>query len=201
MSAYISSEIPGIGNNYAPDPGPHPPDFDEFDLEFGDEQFDNSSTQYCGVNATHQGVIDKIPRYLTSHNAPSQHLSMAKLHEIPTSPLPTIVHHWVELCSGGMLAGLSAALSNGMTINRVTLVEKNRAIRFIAGRMLARLQSKHPAQLSPEAISAAFHIPQDVTTLTAASFHGMPSVDVIFATPPCQPFSIAGNIPGWDSPE
>ena len=27
----------------------------------------------------------------------SQHCSMAKLHKIPTSPLPAIVEHWVEL--------------------------------------------------------------------------------------------------------
>jgi hypothetical protein len=148
-SAYISSETPGIGDNYAPDPGLHQPDFDEFDLEFGEDQFDDSTNHYCGMNATPQVVIDTIPRYPTSHNALSQHYSMAELHKIPTSPLPTIVKHWVELCSGGMLAGLSAALSNGVTIKRVTLVEKNRVVRFIAGRMLTKLQSKYPAQLSP----------------------------------------------------
>ena len=100
-----------------------------------------------------------------------------------------------------MLPRLSASLSNGLTVKRVTPVEKNRADRFIAGKMLTKLQSEYPAQLSPDAISTAFHVPQDVATLTAASFKGMPNVDVIFATPPCQPFSIAGSIHGWNSPE
>ncbi len=58
--------------------------------------------------------------------------NMARIHKLPLSPIPGTVDHWLELCSGGMLAGLSAALANGITVKSVTLVKKSRMVRYMA---------------------------------------------------------------------
>ena len=50
---------------------------------------------------------------------------MANLTKLPIVQLPKAVDHWVELCSGGMIAGLSATLANGIEVNTVTIVEKS----------------------------------------------------------------------------
>ena len=40
-----------------------------------------------------------------------------------------------------------------------------------------------------------------MTKITASDFRMLPAITVVFATPPCQPFSKAGPTPGWDSEE
>ena len=66
---------------------------------------------------------------------------MASLKDIPIRPLSRYVDHWLELCSGGMIASISAALNNGIQINTVSLVENNRLIRYQASTRLQRLQA------------------------------------------------------------
>jgi site-specific DNA-cytosine methylase len=126
---------------------------------------------------------------------------MARIHMMPFSPVPSTVDQWLELCSGGMLAGLSAALANGVTVKTVTLVEKSRMVRYMAVARLNALHQLHPALLSRQAIDHPFKVDQDVTKITASDFRMLPAVTVVFATPPCQPFSKAGPTPGWDSEE
>jgi site-specific DNA-cytosine methylase len=120
---------------------------------------------------------------------------------MPTTPVPELIEHWLELCSGGLLAGLSAALANGYKIKTVTLVEKSRMVRYMAAARLRTLQRQHPKLLSQAAIDHPFKVEQDVTKITADDFLTLPAVSVVFATPPCQPFSKAGATPGWSSDE
>ena len=118
---------------------------------------------------------------------------MARIHKLPLNPIPSAVNHWLELCSGGMLAGLSAALANGITVKSVTLVEKSRMVRYMAAARLHALHQLHPTLLSNKAIDHPFKVEQDVTKITASDFKALPAVTVVFATPPCQPFSKAGS--------
>ncbi len=125
---------------------------------------------------------------------------MASLRDIPIRPLSRYVNHWLELCSGGMIAGVSAALNNGVQINTISLVENNRLVRYQASARLQRLQADFPHLLSPQSILHPFRFPQDVNAITAHSLKDLPPVTVVFATPPCQAFSSAGSVPGWNSP-
>ena len=126
---------------------------------------------------------------------------MANLQTLPITPPGRTINHWLEICSGSMLAGLTAALAAGMTIKRVTLVERNRAVRYMAANRLSQLQIQHPSQLSLSAIGQPFDTSQDVSILASEPLQQLLPVDFIFATPPCQAFSIAGSTPGWNSPE
>ncbi len=99
------------------------------------------------------------------------------------------------------MAGLSATLANGITVKSATLVEKSRMVRYMAATRLNALHQLHPALLSSNAIDHPFKVEQDVTKITVADFKTLPAVTVVFATPPCQPFSKAGPTPGWDSEE
>ena len=144
---------------------------------------------------------DPLPSHLPTKRA--QNLSpqqMASLKDIPIRPLSKYVDYWLELCSGGMIAGISAALNNGIQINTVSLVENNRLIRYQASARLQRLQADFPHLLSNQAILQPFRFPQDVNIIGAESLKNIPPVTVIFATPPCQAFSSAGSAPGWESP-
>ena len=116
---------------------------------------------------------------------------MIPLKELLVVPIQSEVNHCVELYNGGMLAGLSSALANGITVNTVSLVEKNRTVRFMSNCRLYNLQRQYPQLLSASAIEHPFQLMQDVTQLTTANFTALPQVSVIFATPPCQPFSSA----------
>lgn len=79
--------------------------------------------------------------------------SMARLYKLPIRPFPTTIENLVELCRGGRLAGLSAALANGITIKTVALLEM---ARYMA---TARLRSSHPATSSPKATQSKSNRP------------------------------------------
>ena len=125
---------------------------------------------------------------------------MSNLHDILIRPLINHVGHWLELYSGGMIAGISVALNNGIHIHSVSLVENNRLVRYQASSRLQRLQTDFPHLLSPQSISQPFRLPQDVNAITTLSLSDLPPITVVFATPPCQAFSSAGSVPGWNSP-
>jgi site-specific DNA-cytosine methylase len=97
-----------------------------------------------------------------------------------------------------MIAGLTSALANNITVKFVTLIEKNKTVRFLANTRLMALHHQHPTLLPMSAISKPFQLQQDVTLLNAASFKGLEPATFIFATPPCQAFSTAGPMLGWE---
>ena len=200
--AFISADNVEEDDYYSPDPGVYQSTSSELNIEFGDGEFDSAAAQYCGVN-TASTIVSNNFAYSTPPDSISHRTlpRMANLQKLPTSPLPSTVNHWMEICCGGMLAGLSAALSTGIIINRVTLVEKSRAIRYIAAHRLSQLQQQYPAQLNHSAIQDPFRPPQDVSELSTGPPEALLPIDVIFATPPCQAFSIAGSTPGWNSPD
>ena len=71
---------------------------------------------YCGMNvmnspSSYRALSPPISM-VPVQNFPSQ--QMAILKDIPVRPLSRYVDHWLELCSGGMIAGISAALNNGI---------------------------------------------------------------------------------------
>ena len=199
-SAFMSSEYCDDNNYYDGHTEIHQPPLDP-DITFGDDEFDPSAAQFCGTNISNMFVTNDLA-YLSTENHITPALApMANLQVLPiTSPKHTI-NHWLELCSGSMLAGLTAALATGIKINRVTLVERNRGVRYMAANRLAQLQRQYPSQLRPDAVRDPFGVSQDVSALASESLHQLLPVDFIFATPPCQAFSIAGPTPGWESPE
>jgi hypothetical protein len=111
-------------------------------------------------------------------------LPMAVLCGIEVSPLPLVIDHWVELCCGGTLVGDLTALRAGYTIKRITIVEKDHRIRYVAKQCLAKLTSRFPTQIDFAAIREADCLPQDVTKITMEDFKRLPAVTMIFATPP-----------------
>ena len=52
--------------------------------------------------------------------------------------------------------------------------------------------------MKQEAVEGFMSLPQDVLKLGPSDFDNMPPVDLIMATPPCMPFSVAGG-KGWSS--
>lgn len=125
----------------------------------------------------------------TSSNTVPWNKKMETLTKIPVKPLQRIVTHWLELCSGVMNAGLSTILANGIiTIQSVSLVEKDRIARLLLATRLVTLHKRCPKLLSEEAIKRPFTIQQDVAKLKANDFQKLSKIDVIFATPPCRPF-------------
>ncbi len=104
---------------------------------------------YCGMNIA--DVNDEVSLYSASQK-------MAILTNLNLVPLPRTVNHWVELCSGGMVAGLTAALTNSITVKFVTLIEKNRTVRFLANTRIISLHHQHPALLPMSAISKPFQL-------------------------------------------
>ena len=95
-----------------------------------------------------------------------------------------------------MIVGLSATLANGVKVNTMTMVEKITMVRFMATHRLGNLAQQYPTQLEESAVKDPFKVTQDVTKLTGADFAPFLEVTVVFATPPCQPFSNAGATPG-----
>ena len=142
---------------------------------------------------------DRDQAYLSSGSA--QQPQMSKISALPITMIPAVVDHWIELCSGGLLAGLSAALSNGIVVRSVTLVEKSNMVRYTASARLRALHHEHPHLLDKDVVDHPFSVNQDVTKVTAAKFGTTRASTVIFATPPCQPFSKVGHTPGWSSEE
>jgi hypothetical protein len=199
-SAFMSSEYCDDNDYYDGHTGTHQPPLDP-DITFGDDEFDPSAAQFCGTNVSNMFVTNDFAYSSPVHSTANTLPPMANLQTLPITPPGHTINHWLELCSGSMLAGLTAALAVGITIKRVTLVERNRAVRYMAANRLSQLQTQHPSQLSLSAISQPFGTSQDVSALVSEPLHQLLPIDFVFATPPCQVFSIVGSTPGWESPE
>ena len=129
-----------------------------YNVEFGDTTYDSArgDADYCCISILEdeqpQGHGQPPSRtnevhaaYLTKETISDP--QMANLTKLPIVQLPKAVDHWVELCSGGMIAGLSAALANGVQVNMVTIVEKSRMVRFMATHRLEMLSRQCPTQV------------------------------------------------------
>ena len=81
---------------------------------------DSAEYDYCYVSVAEdaEGTLSSSARQMP----PSPHAaylsagiespsSMARIHKMPISPVPSTVDHWLELCSGGMLAGVEPRYS------------------------------------------------------------------------------------------
>ena len=113
-SAFVSSEHYDDDDYCHINPGPHQPAFTEPDIAFGNEDFDPSAAQFCGVNVANMFVNDN-----SAYSSPTNCIAlppMADLQSLPVSPPGQTISHWLELCSGSMLAGLTAALAAGIAI-------------------------------------------------------------------------------------
>jgi hypothetical protein len=204
-SAFVSTEFEEEDDYYSAHLGAAIDDYQEDDCYQDSAEYDCC---YVSVAEDAEGTLSGGTRHVlpAPHSAyllagiesPS---SMARIHKMPLNPVPSTVDHWLELCSGGMLAGLSAALASGIAVKTVTLIEKSRMVRFMVVARLSALHQLHPTLLSNEAIDHPFKVEQDVTKVSASDFKALPTVTVVFATPPCQPFSKAGSTPGWDTDE
>ena len=84
--------------------------------------------------------------------ASAEGMALAIVKGIEVKPLPVVIDHWVELCCGGTLVGVLSALNVGYVIKRVTIVEKNRSIRYVAKQCLLEFTSSFPTQIGYEAI-------------------------------------------------
>ena len=195
-SAFVSSEYYDDDDYYDANPGIHQSPPIESDITFGNDDFDPLAAQFCGANVSNMFVTNSLAYSSLTDRIASPLPPMANLQTLPITPLGRIISHWLELCSGNMLAGLAATLLVGITVHRVSLVERNRTVSTMAANRLAQLQAQHPSQLSLSAISQPFGISQDVSILVSEHLKHILPIDFIFATPPCQAFSIAGSTPG-----
>ena len=97
---------------------------------------------------------------------------------------------------GGLCAGLEACLRNGWVISRYVYVEKDAAVRGLAGHRLHRLSQQYPAQLPRAAWAEAFGFwPQDVLALGdqhLAQLQRVAGPVLVWAGWECQDLSAAG---------
>ena len=134
----------------------------------------NPSTRESGhVNVHHASVEAKM----------SLATPMMSLTDLDIVPVPKVIEHWLDLCSGGTLVGVLPSLKAGYTIKRVTIVEKNYTIRYVAKQCLLKLTSRFPKPLSWEAIRDSECMTQDVTKISIRDFESLPEVTMVFATP------------------
>jgi hypothetical protein len=143
-SAFVSSEYYDDDDYYDGHVGTYQPPSDQ-DITFGDDDFDPSAAQFCGANISNMFVTSDLAYTAPVHSIAPTLPPMANLQTLPIVAPERTINHWLELCSGSMLAGLTAALAAGMTIKRVTLVERNRAIRYMAANRLSQLQAQYPS--------------------------------------------------------
>ena len=109
--------------------------------------------------------------------------------------------HYLGLCSGATFAIISALADTGRTLGRISLCEQDPSVRMVAARELLRLHRRYPQAIPLSAIDQSHDsLPQDVTQITAEHIGLLPPVDLIVATPDCQPFSTAGERKGFDDP-
>ena len=109
--------------------------------------------------------------------------------------------HYLGLCSGATFAIIDALAAAGQPFLQITLVECDKETQQAAEWELHRLHQKHPLQIPRSAITAAHrHLPQDVSHISSTHLGTVPSVDLIVATPDCQPYSAAGKRLGFDDP-
>ena len=163
-SAFVSSEYYDDDDYYDAHPGAHQSPPLEPNITFGDDDFDPSAAQFCGTNVSSMFVTNDLA-YSSTTNIALSLPQMPNLQTLPITPPGRTIGHWLELCSGSMLAGLTATLSVGITIQRVTLVERDRTVRYMAANRLAQLQAQYPSQLSLHAITQPFSVHQDVSIL------------------------------------
>ena len=116
-------------------------------------------------------------------------LGLKKLVGLETRNIGHPVHHLLELCGGGVLIGLTGALSAGLVIYKYSYVDINHNARRIAIHRVKERMNEYPRQLKQEAVEGFMSLPQDVLKLGPSDFDNMPPVDLIMATPPCMPFS------------
>jgi hypothetical protein len=90
-------------------------------------------------------------------------MALAVVKGIEVKPRPVVIDHLVELWCGGTLVGALSAWNIGYVIKRVTIVEKNHNIRYVAKQCLLEFTSRFPTQIVYEAIRGADLLPQDVT--------------------------------------
>eukprot|EP00873_Tetraselmis_striata_P015379 jgi/Tetstr1/435643/TSEL_024543.t1 len=102
--------------------------------------------------------------------------------------------HYLGLCSGGLFAVLRGLCEEGNTFSLITLVENDQRVSETAMHELWKLQAEFPNSLPKRAVKyVAFRVDRDITDLTEDSFNHLPPVDIVVASPPCQPFSAAGK--------
>jgi hypothetical protein len=166
----------------------------------GPHDADHRHSEATPMRRTTSPESGHVNVYLASTNIHSHTVHPMKcLTDLDVVPVPHVIHHWLDLCSGGTLVGVLSALQVGHTIKKITIVEKNHTIRYVAKQCLLKLTSRFPEQLSWEAIRDSECMTQDATKISIEDLTRLPTVTMVFATPPCQPFSRAGPSPGWNS--
>ena len=140
----------------------------------------------------------------SSANLPRQAVGLSELVSCETHPAVEwdqngrpYVSHLLEICAGGTLAFLSAFLKAGVAVHRYSYIDNNAGAYYIAKHRIEQLRHLHGDLLPATATLGWDNLPQDITSLTVDHLKNKPPVSIVAATPPCQPFSVAGSRLGW----
>jgi hypothetical protein len=116
---------------------------------------------------------------------------------------PSTGVRYLGLCSGASIQILKSLVDRGRFIAEIYLCDKDSLARKMALDSLQQLATANPNNFSPylrEDISSGRIyelIPQDVTLLDSGEIIKLSGVNLVVASPDCQPFSSAGNQLGF----
>ena len=121
-----------------------------------------------------------------------------------SDPLTPI--RYLGLCSGASVHLIRSLVLRGRYLAELYLYDKDSIARKVALATLQQIAASHPASFAPELRASILSgnlfnsIPQNVTQIDPSNIITLAGVNLVIATPDCQPFSAAGNQQGFSDP-
>ena len=137
----------------------------------------------------------------------SESFDLPAVKDIIVDPIvftdPTVPIHYLGLCSGASQQIIRSFVERGKVMAKIYLCDRDPIARKVALASLQKMVFDHPDNfnkpLRADILSGRLYdfIPQDVAQIDKSHIVLLASVNLVVASPDCQPFSMAGNQLGF----